>query len=183
MQSRELTFVFQQSGVPFPTRGLIILATRRPELSAIFELCQWSGRRLTVAILVGQRTSSTEPGGLALLGGDASGDSWFREIHVPQAWRVYLATGLDFREKNRASFESIGTRLWLQSPTLPLYYEGKMMMTPFPQNYVWRIKDNNNSPHGKFHRFLFPFSSKFSDLNFTSYVLYIFLYYVTCHTQ
>ena len=33
------------------------------------------------------------------------------------------------------------------------------------------------------HRFLFPFSSKFSDLNFTSYVLYIFLYYVTCHTQ
>ena len=26
-------------------------------------------------------------------------------------------------------------------------------------------KDNNNSPHGKFHRFLFPFYSKFSDLN------------------
>ena len=46
-----------------------------------------------------------------------------------------------------------------------------------------RIKDNNYSPHGKFHRFLCPFSSKFSDLNFTSYVLYIYLYYVTCHTQ
>ena len=29
-----------------------------------------------------------------------------------------------------------------------------------------RIKDNNNSPLGKFHRFLFPFSSIFSDLNF-----------------
>ena len=45
----------------------------------------------------------TEPGGLALLAGDASVDSWLREIHVPsklpQAWRVYLATGLDFREK------------------------------------------------------------------------------------
>ena len=26
------------------------------------------------------------------------------------------------------------------------------------------IKDNNNSPHGNFHRFLFPFSSKFPDL-------------------
>ena len=51
----------------------------------------------------------TEPGGLALLAGDASVDSSFREIHVPRAWRVYLATGLDFREKNRASFESIGT--------------------------------------------------------------------------
>ena len=33
------------------------------------------------------------------------------------------------------------------------------------------IKDNNNSPHGKFHRFLFPFFSKFPDLNFAPYVL------------
>ena len=32
-----------------------------------------------------------------------------------------------------------------------------------------RIKDNNNSPHGKFHWFLFPFSSKFPDLNLTLY--------------
>ena len=35
-----------------------------------------------------------------------------------------------------------------------------------------RIKGNNNSQHGKFHRFLFPFSSKFPDLNFASYVHY-----------
>ena len=35
-------------------------------------------------------------------------DSWFREIHVPRAWRVYLATGFDFHEKNRACFGSIG---------------------------------------------------------------------------
>ena len=35
-----------------------------------------------------------------------------------------------------------------------------------------RIENNNNSPHGKFHRFLFPFSSK-------SYVLYN----ITWHTQ
>ena len=42
---------------------------------------------------------------------------------------------------------------------------------------------HNNSPHGKFHRFLFPFSSRFSDLNFASYVLYIYLCYVACHTQ
>ena len=26
-------------------------------------------------------------------------DSWFREIYVPRAWRVYLATRFDFREK------------------------------------------------------------------------------------
>ena len=29
----------------------------------------------------------------------ASVDSGFRKIHVPRAWRVYLATGFDFREK------------------------------------------------------------------------------------
>ena len=41
--------------------------------------------------------------------------------------------------------------------------------------------NNNNSPHGKFHQFLFPFSSKFSDLNFASYVLYNLL--VLCHVS
>ena len=49
-----------------------------------------------------------ESGGFALLPEDASVDSWFRKIHVPRAWRVYLATGFDFREKNRACFGSIG---------------------------------------------------------------------------
>ena len=50
---------------------------------------------------------------------------------------------------------------------------GKIVFT-FPS----RIKDNNNSPHGKFHRFLFLFSSKFSDLNFASFVLFIYSCYV-----
>ena len=71
-----------------------------------------------------------------MLAGDASVESGFREIHVLRAWRVYLATGFDFREKNRVLFESIVARLWLQSPTLPLYYEGKAMKTTFPKNYV-----------------------------------------------
>ena len=39
-----------------------------------------------------------------LLAGDASVDSWFREIHVPRAWRVYLATGFDFRENKIVLF-------------------------------------------------------------------------------
>ena len=120
-------------------------------------LSPFPGQRLTVAILVGQRTSSTEPGGLALL----AGDSWFREIHVPQAWRVYLATGLDFREQNRASFESIGTRLWLQSPTLPLYYEGKMMKTPFPQNYVYVLRTTTTRHMVSFIDFYFHFLANF----------------------
>ena len=54
-----------------------------------------------------------------MLAGDASVDSWFREIHVPRAWRVYVATGFDFREKNRAFLGSIGARVCCQSPTLP----------------------------------------------------------------
>ena len=44
-----------------------------------------------------------------------------------------------------------------------------MKQTFFPKLRV-HIKDNNNLPHGKFHRFLFPFSSKFPDLNFAPYV-------------
>ena len=42
-------------------------------------------------------------------------------------------------------------------------------MVIFPKTSV-RSKDNNNSPHGRFYRFLVPFSSKFSDPNFASYV-------------
>ena len=43
------------------------------------------------------------------------------------------------------------------------------------------IKDDNSSPHGKFYRFLFPFSSKFSDLNFASHVF--FIYYCDTHSE
>ena len=86
-----------------------------------------------MAISVGQRTSSTEPGGSALLARDASVDSWFREIYVLRAWRVHLATGFDFREKNRVCLGSIRVRVCLLSPTLPLYYEGKVMKTIFPK--------------------------------------------------
>ena len=50
---------------------------------------------------------------------------------------------------------------------------------PFSPKRRVRIKDNNSSPHGKFYRFLFPFSSKFSDLNFALYVLYIYLHTVS----
>ena len=33
--SRTVSFVFEQSGAPFPAQGLIVLVTRCPELSAI----------------------------------------------------------------------------------------------------------------------------------------------------
>ena len=41
--SRTASFVFEQSGAPFPTRGLTVLVTRCPELSAILN-CAWHGR-------------------------------------------------------------------------------------------------------------------------------------------
>ena len=71
-----------------------------------------------------------------LLAGDASVDSWFREIYVLRAWRVYLATGFDLREKNRVCFGSIG----VLSPTLPLYCEGKVKKTIFPQDFVYVLR-------------------------------------------
>ena len=46
-----------------------------------------------------------------------------------------------------------------------------MKETIFSETCV-HVKDNN-SPHDKFHRFLFPFSIKFPDLNFASYAFYI----------
>ena len=50
--SQTVRFVFEQSGSPFPTRGLIVLVTRRPELSAIFELCQHRGPTQSVWVAV-----------------------------------------------------------------------------------------------------------------------------------
>ena len=64
------------------------------------------------------------------------------------------------------------------------WHRRKVKKTIFPKLRV-RIKDNNNSPHGKFHRFSYPFSSKFPDLNFATYDIYIYPCYQTraWHTQ
>ena len=86
MQGRELSFVFQQSGAP-PLHGDLLYSLPGAPSSAPYLNCAGSdgnvsGRhfsRLTY------NASSTEPDGLALVAGDASVDSWFREIHVPRA--------------------------------------------------------------------------------------------------
>ena len=47
-----------------------------------------------------------------------------------------------------------------------------------------KIDETYHSPHGKFQRFLFPFSGNFPDLIFAPYVLYIYLCYETvCDTN
>ena len=52
--NRNVSFVFEQSGAPFPARKLIILFTRCPELSAVLN-CAGHDRnlRFRAAILVG----------------------------------------------------------------------------------------------------------------------------------
>ena len=73
------------------------------------------------------------------------------------------------------------TKFWGKIATL-LWRKGEEDF--FSPKLRIRIEDNNNnSPHDKFHRFLPPFSSTLSDLNFTSYVLYIHPCYVTRHTH
>ena len=62
--------------------------------------------------------------------------------------------------------------------TIVVYYVGKITRLFFPKLRVY-IKENNNSRHGKFHRFLLPFSGKFLDLNFAPFVLYIYSCYKT----
>ena len=76
-----------------------------------------------------------------------------------------------------------------RSPSLPSFsYLATLLFRNgeedyFPPKLRVRIKDHENSTNGNIHRFLFPFSSKFSDLNLASYVLYnLPLLYHVSHT-
>ena len=77
-------------------------------------------------------------------------DSWLREIHVPRAWRVYLATGFD-----------LGRSVCCQYPTLPLYYEGKVMKTTFPKNYWYVLRTTKTRHMVSFIDFYFYFPANF----------------------
>ena len=99
-------------------------------------------------------------------------DSWFREIHVLRAWRVYLAAGFDFREKSRAAFGSFGARICVPSPTLSLYYECKVKVTIFSRNFVYISRTTKARHMVSFIDFYFHFLANFQ--NFVSYVLSIY---------
>ena len=73
-----------------------------------------------------------------LLAGDASGDSWFRKIHVPRFWRVFLVTGFDFREKIVLVLGRSEPDFGLS--VLPCHFQGKVMKTIFPQKYVYVLR-------------------------------------------
>ena len=126
-------FCLRAIRLSLPCKGTYYTRHQALRAQRHFELSQCQLQRFRSAILAAWSTSSTEPGGFALLARDASVGSWFREIYVLRAWCVYLATGFDFREKNRVCFGSIGIRVRLQPPTLPLYYEGKVKKTISPK--------------------------------------------------
>ena len=63
-------------------------------------------------------------------------------------------TQVNYREHMRRKFRSENLlENGNKNRCLPLYYEGQVMKTTFPKKLRVRIKDNKNSPHGKFHRF------------------------------
>ena len=95
-----------------------------------------------------------------LLAGDGSVDSWFREIHVLRAWRVYLATGFDFCKKS-VCFGLIGVQVRLQPPTLPQYCQGKVMKTNLPQNYVYVLRTTRTCHMVSFIDFYVHFLANF----------------------
>ena len=88
-------------------------------------------------------------------------DSWLREIHVPRAWCVYLATGFDFRGKNRAGFGSIGARICVPSPILSPYHEGRVKGTIFSRNYVYVLRTTTARHMVSFIDFYFHFLANF----------------------
>ena len=76
--------------------------------------------------------------------------------------------------------EVLAKIVFIRSPLLSSSrFLSMMKTTDFSLKPRVRMKDNNKSPHDKFHGFLFPFSSKFSDLNFAPYVLYTVFTHVT----
>ena len=111
--------------------------------------------------LVGLRKSSTEPAGFALIAGDASVVSGFREIHVPRTWHVYSATGFDFREKNRAGLGSIGDATLRSVSYLATILCRKMKQTIFFETFFLRKTTNRHmvSFIGFYFHFLANFQS------------------------
>ena len=91
----------------------------------------------------------------------ASVDSGFRKIHVPRAWRVYLATGFDFREKNRASLGSIGAPTLLSASYLATKLYRKDEGDYFSQHFVCILRTTTTHHMASYINFYFHFLANF----------------------
>ena len=91
----------------------------------------------------------------------ASVDSGFRKIHVPRAWRVYLATGFDFREKNRASLGSIGAPTLLSASYLATKLYRKDEGDYFSRHFVCILRTTTTHHMASYINFYFHFLANF----------------------
>ena len=87
-----------------------------------------------------------------------------------------------FSPKNRACFGSIGIRLWREPVTFPLYCEGKMMKTIFPQNYVYVLRTTTTRHMVSFINFYFHFLANFQTKT-SPHMFSIFTYVMSCVTH
>ena len=96
----------------------------------------------------------------SLLAGDVLVVSGFREIHVPRAWRIYSATGFDFREKNLAGLGSIGAVTLLSAS-----YLARLCMKDeadyFSRNFVCILRTTTTHHMVSFIDFYFHFLANF----------------------
>ena len=203
--SRTASFVFEQSGAPVPARGLIILVTKRPELSAILNCATFDQSGpfpemdiwfpvLWLAHAKPKHCLTVSSRHSCRLTYKFYGVWWLRVA----SWRCFsrfmvkgnscsmslaclLSDWIRFSRKKSCFFWVDRSPSLLSGSYLATLLWRKADEDYFSQKLCVRIKDNKNSPHGKFHRCLFPFSSKLSDLNFASYVLYNLP--VLCHAS
>ena len=106
-------------------------------------------------------TYSTECAGFALLARDASLFSGLRKKHVPRAWRVYSATGFDFREKNRAGLGSIGAATLPSASYLATILCRKDETDYFSRNFVCILRTTTTRYMVSFMGFYFHFLANF----------------------
>ena len=88
-------------------------------------------------------------------------DSWFREIPIPRTWRVYLATGFDFRGKNRACFGSIGVPTLASVSYLVTIFMKEGERDHFPRNFVYVLKTTTAHHMVSFIDFYYHFLANF----------------------
>ena len=96
-----------------------------------------------------------EPGGFALLAGDAAVDSCSTSL------ACLFSNWTRFLQNNCACFGLIAAQLWHHPPTMPLYVEGKVMKTIFPQNSVYVLRTTTTCHMVSFIDFYLHFVANF----------------------
>ena len=98
-----------------------------------------------------------------------------------EAFSLFICLGankfvlLSFFSLIKTIYQRVSTKPLPNDAKSPLPVDVRRSKTPLLKLPIKGVALNR---HGKSHRFLFPFSTKFPDLNFVPYVLYIYLNYI-----